>query len=72
MTRTAIALATALLFVAPAAAADRFGGHSETPSVEQTVVAEAAKKKPKKPKKPEGETSDYLVVTLKDASITGF
>lgn len=70
MTRTAIALATALLLIAPATAADRFGQHSETPSVEQTVVAEAKSKKPKK--KPEGETSDYLVVTLKDAAVTSF
>jgi hypothetical protein len=70
MTRTAIALATALLFAAPVTAADRIGEPSETRSVEQTVVEQAAK--PTKPKTIEGETSDYLVITLKDASIASY
>lgn len=70
MTRTAIALATALLFTAPVAAADLIGERSESPSVEQTVVADATQSK--KPKKPKGETSDYLIVTLAEVQVTSY
>lgn len=70
MTRTAIALATALLFAAPVFAADQTGEPSKTPSVEQTVFAQAGATT--KPKSVKGETSDYLVVTLNEASITDY
>ena len=70
MTRTAIALATALLFAAPVFAADQTSKPSQTPTVEQTVFAQAGTTA--KPKTVKGDTSDYLIITLKDASITNY
>jgi hypothetical protein len=70
MTRTAIAIA-ALLFAAPSFAAERSGSHAEAHAAGQTAVAKPAKpKKEAKKRKPiDGDTSDYLVVTLTDASV---
>jgi hypothetical protein len=71
MTRIAIAIAAALLFAAPTFAAERTGTHAEVHAAGQTAVAKPAKpKKEAKKRKPmDGETSDYLVVTLTDASV---
>ena len=68
MIRT-LAIAVSLLSAAPSFAAELVGSHSETPSVETAAPTEAAKPK-RKPAK--AETSDYLVVTLKDAMITSY
>ena len=68
MIRT-IAIAIALLTAAPVFAVDLVDAHSEAPSIESTAAKDAAKPK-RKPAK--AETADYLVVTLKDASITGY
>lgn len=70
MTRTAIALATALLFAAPVFAAEQTNEPPQTRSVEQTVFAQTDTTA--KPKGGKGNTSDYLVVTLKDVSITSY
>ena len=70
MTRTAIVFATALLFAAPVFAADQTGEPSQTRSVEQTEFVQAATTT--KPTSGKGETSDYLVVTLTDASIAKY
>ena len=64
----AIAIAIALLTAAPAFAVDLIDTHSETPSFES-----AAKDTAKPKRKPiKADTSDYLVVTLKEASITSY
>ena len=68
MTRTII-VAIALLAAAPAFAAELAATHSDTPSIENAGTAEASKPKPKPVK---GEASDYLVVTLKEVSITSY
>ena len=68
MIRT-IAIAITLLTAAPAFAVDLIDTHSETPSFESAVAKDAAKPK-RKPIK--ADTSDYLVVTLKEASITSY
>lgn len=67
MIRT-IVIAIALLTTAPAFAVDLLDTHSEAPSIE-SAAQDAAKPK-RKPAK--AETADYLVVTLKDASITSY
>ena len=68
MIRT-IAIAIALLTAAPAFAVDLIDTHSETPSFE-SAAKDTAKPKRKQPIK--ADTSDYLVVTLKEASITSY
>ena len=68
MIRT-IAIAIALLTAAPAFAVDLVDTHSGAPSIESAAAKDAAKPK-RKPIK--AETSDYLVVTLKDALITSY
>ena len=72
MIRAAIVLATALLFAAPGFAVDQTAEPSQTPSVEQTVFAQAGATAKPKPKPVKGDTSDYLIITLKDASITDY
>ena len=71
MIRTAV-ITLALLASAPAfAALDTIETRQDMPSTERVLIAEAAKPQPKpEPKRRaiEGETSDYLVVTLVDAS----
>ena len=67
MIRT-IVIAIALLTAAPAIAVDLIDTHSESPSFESAAKDTAkAKRKPIK-----ADTSDYLVVTLKEASITSY
>ena len=68
MIRT-LAIAVALFTAAPVFAAELIVSHSETSSIENTGTTEAAKPK-RKPAK--ADTADYLVVTLKDASITSY
>ena len=68
MIRT-IAIAIALLTAAPAFAVDQVDTHSGAPSIESAAAKDAAKPK-RKPIK--ADTSDYLVVTLKEASITSY
>ena len=73
MIRTAV-ITLALLASAPAfAALDTIETRQDMPSTERVLIAEAAKPQPKPKPEPkrraiEGETSDYLVVTLVDAS----
>ncbi|KQX39899.1 hypothetical protein ASD04_04405 [Devosia sp. Root436] len=71
MIRT-VAIAFALLTVTPAfAALEMIETQLSVPSAERVLIAEAATPQPKpKPKRRavEGGASDYLVVTLTDAS----
>ena len=69
MIRTVI-IAVVLLSSAPAFAAELVGPHSEMSSIENGGTTEAARPKGKPAKK--AETSDYLIVTLKEASITSY
>jgi hypothetical protein len=66
MIRT-LAFAIALLSATPSFAAELTDPHSQTPSIDDAAPAEAAKPKRKSVK---GETSDYLIVTLKEVSIS--
>ncbi|QDZ10848.1 hypothetical protein [Devosia ginsengisoli] len=67
MIRTLVVAAFAIFVATPSFAAEVIGTHAGPPAVGAIAVADAAKPKPRRPA-PKPDASDYLVLTLVDAS----